>query len=112
MKYIRTKDGVYEATDWNEDGSCWCLNDGGTYFRKENIIAKADTIKELCDCLMFVDNDKQKDFLITDVNEDNMNCYDNKKETCYGCIKIELSNGAIRIEPIAKLNENGELELI
>lgn len=104
MKYIRTENEIYDGEKYNAD----YLLDRGL----GKVIKQSDTIKELCDCLMFVDNDKQKDFLITDVNEDNMNCYDNKKETCYGCIKIELSNGAIRIEPVAKLNENGELELI
>jgi len=109
MKYIRTKNGVYEVDGYDDRGVCIC--NGKTFYRDE-YIKQADTIKELCDCLMFVDNDEQKDFLITEVDEDNLNYYDKKNETCYGCIKVKLPNGAIRIEPVAKSNKNGEFELI
>ena len=34
------------------------------------------------------------------------------KVTHYACIFVKLQNGAIRIEPVAKMNEQGELELL
>ena len=112
--YIRTKDGVYEVK--KEEVLC------GTKFyhlekdehfnpiRDEFVIKEADTIEELCDYLMFVDNDEKEDILITDVNEVNITY--SKNETCYACLKIKLSNGAIRIEPVAKFNEKWSFELI
>ena len=68
----------------------------------------ADTIEELCDCLMFVD--KLNNFVITEVNEINISYSEN--ETCYACLKIKLPNGAIRIESVAKFNEKWSFELI
>lgn len=106
MRYIRTKDGVYEATDYLEDG-CWCLNNGGAYFRKADIIKEADIIEELCDMFILIENaDGQK---IHSINytlcDDLRNNKDN--EGIYGAIWTD--KGLIYV---AKMNENGELELI
>ena len=110
MKYIRTKDkiiGYEKIFETSENLSQ--LNIDGKIYDKFDWAVQGDTIDELCDCLMFV-YEAIDDFLITEVEAKNMTYYDN--ETCYGCIKVKLPNGAIRIEPVAKLNENGDMVLI
>ena len=114
-KYIRTKDGIFEIEKiekyfLDESQKLFINNTMRIAFKENEVLKQADTIEKLCDCLMFVDNDEEKDFLITGVNEININY--SKKETCYGCIKVELPNGAIRIEPVAKFNEKWSFELI
>ena len=104
MSYIRTKDGIYELSDGlgktpKEVQSALMTKD----------YKQSDTIDELCDCLMIIDEDG--DFFITQVYKINIPYYIKDKK-CFGCIKIELPNGAIRIEPVAKMNEAGKLVLI
>ncbi len=113
--YIRTKEGIYDVTYWNKDdyGYYTYFEDDFCapkhYIYEDDIINKSENLIDLCDCLMFVDKDK--DFIITETNKENLNCYDDKKETCYGCINIELPNGAIRVEPVTKV-VNMEMELL
>ena len=103
MRYIRTKDGVYEATDYLEDG-CWCLNNGGAYFRKADIIKEADIIEELCDCYVLeFDNGNR---VVIDADE-YCNYEKHVRKNCYGA--IWTNKGLIYV---AKMNENGEFELI
>ena len=114
MRYIRTKDGVYEATDYLEDG-CWCLNNGGAYFRKADIIKEADIIEELCDEFTYeYDKNSKHTKCWKDTNTGIWYDYDvdfklNKKE-------ISTIKGAIWTDKgliyVAKMNENGEFELI
>ena len=55
MKYIRTENGIYDVTYWNEDkqgyytylGDDFC--ESKHYIYNEDIIKQADTIEELCD---------------------------------------------------------------
>lgn len=129
MKYLRTTDGIYRVNLIPEKNDIYAYII--TYVKDSNnhltgakrpitqeskfedlgeIINEADTIEELCDYLMFVDNDEKEDILITDVDEINITY--SKKETCYACLKIKLSNGAIRIEPVAKFNEKWSFKLI
>jgi hypothetical protein len=116
--YIRTKDGIYEVK--KVETLCGVKfydyetrEDFVNRIREEQINKSSEDPSELCDSLMFVDNDEEKDFLITEMNKDNLNYYDPKEETCYACLKIELPNGAIRIEPVAKfIYEKWEWELL
>lgn len=113
MKYIRTKDGVYEV-EWNEDGSCWCLNNGGAYFRKEDIIAQADTIEELCDEFVIIERYGEKRYFHRD-KKSFIKDYIGDKHidmvlryyTIYGAIWTD--KGLIYV---AKMNKDGELRLI
>lgn len=113
-KYIRTESGIIYVGDLIKDeygNYCDPKNyETDMEVSNEYIIKEADTIEELCDCLMFVDNDEKQDFLITGVDEINITYSEN--ETCYACLKIKLPNGAIRIEPVAKLNDKWWFELL
>lgn len=99
--YFDENEGHYSGYDGKGGHSC-------DFIEEKDIINQADTIDELCDCLMFVDEDE--DFFITQVYKTNIPYYQ-KDGKCFGCIKIKLPNGAIRIEPVAKM-KNGELMLI
>ena len=130
MKYIRTTDErILEATDWNEDGSCWCLNDGGAYFRKEDIIAQADAIPLLCDEFCYIKDGIISQYLTINFKfkrEDEF-CSLSNKLTANGIAEIikriskyELQVGELKgaiwtskgLEFVAKMNENGVLCLI
>lgn len=111
MKYIRTIDGIYNAIKEFKIGDMI----GVPYNGLVKIVARADTIKELCDA--YVITSKQGHIYDTYGNYD----YELKevlpqaREECpdedwnlYGCI---LVNGIIK--QVAKLNDDkGELELL
>ncbi len=128
MKYIRTKDRIIEynpneivsnngvhifiSDDWNKSDY--------TYYEKD-IVAQADTIKKLIDELVVHNPSNDGEFFPKHF------VYQNKWETMlkpisdyqkskgieiYGAIWVQLPNGAWRLEPVAKVNEKGELELL
>lgn len=81
-------------------------------FNGNKVIKFANTIEELVDKYLrvFVGKDKEMTPYIM-LNKDDK--YFSKNETVvYACIWIQLPNGAYRLEPVAKLNEKGELELL
>ena len=115
MKYIRTKDGIYEVV--KEDGNwleiisnferkmqCHCV------IKKHAVIKQADTIEELCD-----------EFVWVSVNGE----YHNRKANTYGLETSKMHRNSLQIKEIygaiwtdkgliyvAKMNEKGELELL
>ena len=107
--YIRTKDGVYEVIDETKYSY---ISIYGKYINKDDVINDGDTIKELCDCFETVaDYAGQLSFTrYLDFEQARLNMSD--EATLYGYIYIILPNGAIRKEPIAKMNDKGDLELI
>lgn len=110
MMYIRTKDGVYEVSS-KQKNTYYVLN-GRWQFEKQDIIKQSENLEELCDCFKTV-SDYAGQLIIThyfDFEQARFNKSDEAE--LYGYIYIILSNGAIRIEPIAKMNDKGELELI
>jgi len=60
MKYIRTKDDVYEVVDTYETKYVVGYTEDGFEISiyKEAVIKQADTIKELCDVYVIVGEDK------------------------------------------------------
>ena len=104
MKYIRTKDGVYEIERYYEPRDYyWIKQDCDQPIVGDEIISKADTIEELCD--EFV----HKNYAFKSLQElydywEDMYSYD---KPTYGAIWTD--KGLIYV---AKMNENGELELL
>lgn len=97
MKYIRTKDGVYDGEKYNAD---YELDKA-----LGKIIKQADTIDELCDEFVYC----YKNDMPILVNEEQI-----KQLILLGRIQdvrgaIWTNNGLIYV---AKMNEKGELELI
>ena len=102
MKYVRTKDGVYEFVDYDE--ARYRANILGVYWPK--IIKEADTIEELCD---FVDIQYEDGVWETYSYENEFKIkllFKKAKQVFY---EIRTDKGLIYV---AKMNEKGELELI
>ena len=103
MKYIRTKDKVYEELDY--------ISNARVKIEKEYCLKSANAIEDLCDELVVV----QKDF--HDLLDANSHCLQTMKRYCE-INKIEVLGiyGAIWTEwglkYVAKMNEKGELELL
>ena len=115
MKYIRTKDGIYIRCQLKGYEDYWCIN-GNTNITKENdlkIINRADTIEELCDCLVQVPN------IFHDVKLERLiKAFENSYgklglkmvdvKPTYGAIWITGENGEPILKSVAKLNDKGE----
>lgn len=105
MKYIRTKDAIYQ--DLGTDNLGWrtilCGKHSQTLDPKENVINEADTIKDLCDCFI-VDGLCDPFFATWEyvLHDDDRRNYD-----VYGAI---FTNEGIKY--VAKLNDEGKLELL
>lgn len=122
MKYIRTKDGVYELTGKPNAISitnnvlyyCWDENgENEIIIRDDEIIKKSDTIEELCD--MFVDEETKTIF-----HKHNGYVINWKTNMVYSLKALSESyhsvKGAIYNDKgliyVAKMNQDGELVLI
>lgn len=124
MKYIRTKDRIYEVYFENKKGcnvnTRHFLETGQgklfihNFISNENIINQADTIEELCDDFVAVVEKETKGYLIYNqcgnsfekVKMINKNAKENNV-IIYGAIWTD--KGLIYV---AKMNKNGELCLI
>ena len=116
MKYIRTKNGIYEVVDTYEVSYVIGYTEDGFEKKvyKEDVIKQSDTIEELCDEFVLYDNqlknygvfDKMSTKIITfKWIKNNLDIY--KGMTIYGA--IWTSRG---LEFVAKMNEDGVLCLI
>ena len=129
MPYIRTKAGriiknpKVRLVAWREDvNDEWktketdLLEGENGLCLKEEIIKQADTIKELCDSWILVDRDNVQPIAFN-INDDNIakTYKDNKDKhnfTLFAAIWVFDSNGTPTLKPLAKMNENGDLELL
>lgn len=111
--FIRTKDNVYiKIRDTEFENKHIVVGktpiDFGTYILKKDIIKQADTIAELCD--EFVIKNQHNTYYTMNY-EDMISDYHwgrfHERDTIYGAIWTD--KGLIYV---AKMNENGELELI
>ena len=141
MKYIRTKDGIYEATEIN--GMVVARGDVAyscdiadvhfpIVFKEKDIIKQADTIDELCDefVVKYTDNSMsvfcsqgliRENGHITfeetrlDLNEFLDYLIKEENETIkeiYGAIWIKGKHNEPILKSVAKTNEEGKLELL
>ena len=112
MKYIRTKDGIFELI-WvvvGKNGKQFIIEkyDGAIY--EEEIIAQADTIEELCDEFVVVYKDSEP-YLTQHLSYAEMEEYNLRVNGNNGIIygAIWTDKGLIYV---AKMNDKGELELL
>lgn len=111
MSYIRTENGIYEV-EKNELGDLVKI-DGGFIMLddvKDKIIKEADNLSELCDEFVCIPNDSKpyRPYLIYGV--DIKQFYVANKHTnfeVYGAIWCKWG-----LKYVAKMNENGDLELL
>lgn len=105
MKYIRTEDGILKVDGYDDRGVCVCS--GKTFYRDE-YIKQANTIEELCDWFFLEGANgnpiNYKKFYTAKRSKERMQI----EHDLYGVIHIK-GKGLIYV---AKLNDNGELELL
>ena len=132
MKYIRTKDRVIDLTHWSKTEMCcidgknnlveedicyqrqWltyngdaCYINNETISHNKQVIKEADTIEELCDICILLNNDGKIDSgSLVDYD------YASRIVKAYNIIgygAIQTDAGLIYV---AKMNDKGELELL
>ena len=117
MKYIRTKDGIYEVKHDEKNfiykgSNVIAIYDPKIYqvrdIHKDEIIKKADTIEELCDRFIVYVEDLDY-YAIFDYYDEAFSfvCASEYKCKLFGV--LETDKGLIYV---AKMNKNGALELI
>lgn len=112
MKYIRTKNGVYEIVDIYESKYVIGYEDSvALVVYKEDVINQADTIEELCDTYVFVGDDKDGygNPLLFNIKQDKVFIIKYYFESNVIYSAIWTDKGLIYV---AKMNEKGELELL
>lgn len=121
MRYIRTKDGIYEVISSNcgWEIPVYANNDfGEKYIQEDDIIKQADTIEELCDVYIEEYLDYKSVILKSDLYRGEDGSWRKEiglpehKIKIYGAIWVIDNNGAPTLKSVVKMNENGELELL
>ena len=122
MKYIRTKDGIYELIDFSKTNGMECANHYGYKDKQTGInmlmtlnetkrYKQADTIEELCDEFVVIYNESKKfKKPFTSFYSDTIGVlkeHDLSECEIYGAIWTD--KGLIYV---AKMNDKGELELL
>lgn len=112
MRFIRTKDGVYDTKTVgsirDENLKAWFISI--KIINDDEIIKQADTIEELCDCFVieWLPTKHRDIFTIDKYSKEVVkSCIGNSKTKVYGAIWTD--KGLIYV---AKMNEKGVLELI
>lgn len=114
--YIRTRDNIYEIeSTYKHLGKTYYGVKGHiSTYSEEEIVNKADTIKELCDCYIITDKDDKYPFITKEV--DNLHYANNKDRhnfEIYGAIWTKGKHGEPILKAVTKpMNEKGELELL
>lgn len=107
MKYIRTKYGIYEYVDYDNEHiiSMPIIKCRGilTYCAKRDIIKQANTIEELCDEFVVVSSICCS--LLNKKEKQDIKRY--AKSNLFGAIWCEWG-----LKYVAKMNSKGELELL
>ena len=113
MKYIRTEDGIYEDAGTDALG-LRCVRYKGNKIAlsqdDDKIVKEADTIEELCDMFVVVDNERHIPLSnVEDTNEEWLKrvFHVSNNYVVYGAIWTE--KGLIYV---AKMNDKGELEVL
>ena len=111
MKYISIKDEIFEIVKECDD--MLTVSKGKGYIKtllKDNNIKYADTIKELCDVFVIIDKSHKERFAvsISKAAQFNEGDWNNEYFNVYGAIWNDKGIAHY----VAKINDNGELELI
>ncbi len=114
MKYIRTSEKIYDTNDLYISEKItekpYCVKGNGLCIYKHSIVKEADTIEELCDQFVFVDDFYLHEHRVCHSFENAIAL--SKKHN----VDIKTFRGAIWTDKgliyVAKMNEEGELELL
>lgn len=134
MRYIRTKDRIYDGSRYLREYTGWYFNENSKLyaFTESEIIKTANTIEELCDRYYGVDEDGDvvrvyngsKYAYPSRPNEWGVDGFCTKENIIinelkkrfpkgiFGAIVWFDSKGNLHINIVAKMNDKGELELL
>lgn len=139
MSYIRTKDGVYKVSEYNDyathkrKDSTLVEKDKTSYIKNENIINQSENLEDLCDEFVMTHYFKETNYthrkvlneyeemnlMIKAVRLKKINNKDKERKNefnIYGCIWIEIKlpkhKTVFRLEPVVIMNDKGDFELI
>lgn len=135
MKYIRTKDRIYEVvreifngkayevklpkSEWwyDEDNKCYYEDSKFDSFHKKEVIKEADAIEELCDefviHLISKETKQEYHYEYDDFRAlTNLQIKEGYVGEKYGAIWFKGENGEPILKCVAKMNEKGEFELL
>lgn len=105
--YIRTKNEIIEVNP--------TLTDEQIDISQGKNTPRANTIEELCDAFIIIDEDKKRSVYLKELNWtfdmiQDLGMWSDR--TCYGAIWVIDSNGAPTLKSMAKMNDKGKLELL
>jgi len=115
MEYIRTKNGIYRVLQWgSKRRHCLVIvvGLGSKVIDTSEIINQANSIEKLVDKYLRVFVGRDKEMKPYTMYAKNDGYFSKNESVVYACIWIGLPNGAYRLEPVAKLNDKGDLELL
>lgn len=107
MKYIRTKDGIYELDKYKEKYHYFKVNGSAYKLQKVSECKQADTIEELIDEYVRVHKTFNNRSMICDKELAISSSKHPKHYDVYGSIWVDGE-----LHKVAKMNEKGELELL
>ena len=117
MYYIRTKDTIFAVV--REDAKVLTVrakNNPNHLYNKSKaqteIVMQANTIEELCDERVIIDAIGNHILVKTLLQEIWWKQHDEEHVQCFGAIWVIDSNDAPTLKSIAKMNEQGKLELL
>lgn len=112
MKYIRTKNGIYDTEGSKRVNNVKACFIGNAVIYDDEVIKQSDTIEELCDCFIIEYTNTEPtmfhNFYHLQRHHDLYGQDYHNVAGRYGCIWV-AGKGLIYV---AKLNEKGELELL
>jgi hypothetical protein len=113
--YIRTKDGVYKIDEvkpyfLDEKQKLFINNELKVAINEQRVIKQSENLEELCDEFVFeyLTSEEVNQIRYPEFQWAKEDFESHKKGTLYGAIRV-AGKGLIYV---AKMNENGELELI
>lgn len=114
MKYIRTKDGIVDISNYIEKDFYYQDTKTPDYIGKEKIIKQADTIEELCDCFVKIKRKENcKPYILKfdykDLPKLKEQAVKYPNSPVYGAIHIE-DKGLIYVAKMKGVLPNGEID--
>lgn len=121
MKYIRTKDGIYEVEKkerayFEGQPLLYYCKSKSSLVEEKNVLNQADTIEELCDIYVIVNKETKQPLPLTPASRwtfDEARAHSIYEESeLFACIWVFNSNRVPTLKPVAQLDDKGELELL
>lgn len=112
MKYIRTKNRIHEVVIEDDEIRAFQVKGRFASIDYEDVIAQADTIKELCDEIVRVCQPNTENEWRIVLNSKDSQFLINNDHIDYGAIWTKGKDGEPILKSVAKMNDKGGWELL